>query len=157
MRYRKGTPRFVLRSGTLEHKYNSLVNLTFTRRTKAVAFADDLLLITRGETVSEAENFANIEMSKITAWSKRNKVGFNIEKSKAMLISRRKRKERKDIKMYLSNKPIEQVSIMKYLGIFIDDKFKFSQHISYAAYKCAKLIFSLSNLLNFHGDSNTKL
>jgi len=115
------------------------------------------LLITRGETVSEAENFANIEMSKITAWSKRNKVGFNIEKSKAMLISRRKRKERKDIKMYLSNKPIEQVSIMKYLGIFIDDKFKFSQHISYAAYKCAKLIFSLSNLLNFHGDSNTKL
>jgi len=33
---------------------------------------------------------------------------------------------------------------MKYLGIIIDDKFKFSQCISYAAEKCTKLIHSLS-------------
>jgi len=32
---------------------------------------------------------------------------------------------------------------MKYLGIVIDDKFKFSQRISHPADKCAKLIFSL--------------
>jgi hypothetical protein len=32
---------------------------------------------------------------------------------------------------------------MKYLGIIIDDKFKFSQHVSYGANKCAKLIHSL--------------
>ena len=83
-------------------------------------------------------------MNKITAWSKRNKVGFNEEKSKAMLISRRKRKEVKDIKIYLNNKPLEQVTTMKYLGMIIDDKFKFSQHISYAADKCTKLIYSLS-------------
>ena len=83
-------------------------------------------------------------MSKITAWSKRNKVGFNEEKSKVMLISRRKQKEVKDINIYLNNKPLEQVTTMKYLGIMIDDKFKFSQHISYAAEKCTKLIYSLT-------------
>jgi ribonuclease HI len=33
---------------------------------------------------------------------------------------------------------------LKYLGIIIDDKFKFSQHISYTAEKCIKLIHSLS-------------
>jgi len=133
---------------TLQHIHMyiqySLLNLTFMRRTKTVAFADDLLLITRGKTVSEAESFLNLEMSKITAWSKRIKVGFNEEKSKTMLISWRKRKEVKDIKIDLNNKPLEQVTTMKYLGIIIDDKFKFSQHISYAADKCAKLIFSLS-------------
>jgi len=83
-------------------------------------------------------------MSKINRWSKRNKVGFNEAKSKTMLISRMKRKEAKEIKIYLNNKPIKQVTTMKYLGIVIDDKFKFSQHISHAADKCAKLIFSLS-------------
>jgi len=57
-----------------------------------------------------------------------------------MLISRRKRKEVKDINIYLNNKPLEQVTTMKYLGIIIDDKFKFSQDISYAAEKCTKLI-----------------
>ena len=33
---------------------------------------------------------------------------------------------------------------MKYLGIVIDDKFKFSKHITYAAERCSKLIHSLS-------------
>jgi hypothetical protein len=83
-------------------------------------------------------------MSKLTAWSKRNKFGFNEEKSKVMLISRRKRKEIKDFNIHLNNKTSEQVTTMKYLGIIIDDKFKFSQHISYAAEKCIKLIYSLS-------------
>ena len=91
-------------------QYNSLLNLNFTRRTKAIAFADGLILVIRGETVSEAENFSNLEMSKITTWSKRNKVDFNEEKSKVMLISRRKRKEVKNINIYINNKPLEQVT-----------------------------------------------
>jgi hypothetical protein len=37
------------------------------------------------------------------------------------------------------------------LGIVIDDKFKFSQHISHAADKCAKLILSYPNLPKSHG------
>jgi hypothetical protein len=58
-------------------------------------------------------------MSKITALSKRNKIGFNEEKSKVMLISRRKRREIKDINIYLNNKPLGQVTTIKYLGIII--------------------------------------
>jgi hypothetical protein len=44
--------------------YNSLLNLTFTSGTKIVAFADDLLLLTRGKSVSEVENIANTELKK---------------------------------------------------------------------------------------------
>jgi len=73
---------------------------------RAVAFADDLLLIIRVISFKEAENFVDIEMSKLKAWSKRNKEGFNEAKSKTMLISRRKMKEAKEIKIYLNNKPI---------------------------------------------------
>jgi hypothetical protein len=65
-------------------------------------------------------------MSKITAWSKSNKVEFNEEKSKVMSISRRKRKEAEVINIHLNNKPLEQVTTMKYLGIIIDNKHKFS-------------------------------
>ena len=35
---------------------------------------------------------------------------------------------------------------MKYLGVIINNKFKFSEHISYAAERCIKLIYSLSKL-----------
>jgi len=133
----------------------TLLNLDFTRRTKAVPFADDLLLAVRGKRACEAENFSNCELSKITAWSKSNKITFNEEKSKVMLISRRKRKETKEITVYLNNKPLEQVNTMKYLGIIID---KFSEHIRYAVEKCTKLSLSKSAKISWgfkHGALKT--
>ena len=61
------------------HAY-SLLNLKCTNQTKAIAFADDLILIARGKTVREAENIANLELSKISAWAKENKILFNEQK-----------------------------------------------------------------------------
>jgi len=141
----KGSPRgSCCGPGHWNTPYNSLLNIQFTKSSKAVAFADDLILAIRNETIRAAENISNIEMSKITAWSGNNNINFNEDKSRVMIISRRKRKENKDINIYLNNKPLQQVSTMKYLGFVIDDKFKFSKHISYAAERCSKLIHSLS-------------
>jgi hypothetical protein len=95
-------------------QYNSLLNLNFKARTKAVAFADDLILAISGESVRAADNYSNGELRKITAWSKNNKIRFNEEKTKVMLVSRRKRKEPKAIKVHRNNKPLEQVTTMRY-------------------------------------------
>ena len=83
-------------------------------------------------------------MAKITAWSKNNKIKFNEDKSKFMIVSRRKRKESKEINIYINNKSLQQATKMKYLGLIIDNKFKFSEHISYTAESSSKLIHSLS-------------
>jgi hypothetical protein len=99
------------------------------KHTKAVAFADNLILEIRNSTTRAAENISNIEMTKITAWAKNNKISFN-EKSKFIIASRRKRKENKEINIYINNKSLQQVTKMKYLGLIIENKFKFSAHIS---------------------------
>jgi hypothetical protein len=39
-----------------------------------MAFADDFILATRGRTVREAENIASIELTKISTWTKDNKI-----------------------------------------------------------------------------------
>ena len=117
--------------------------MNFAKQTKAIAFADDLILVTR-EKMVEAENFTNTELSKITAWAKNYKIEFNDGKSTAMLVSRRKRNERKEINVFLNYKPLKQVNKIKYLGIIMDNKFKFREHTTYAAEKCTKLIYSLS-------------
>jgi hypothetical protein len=57
--------------------------------------------VTRGKTVVGAENFTNTELSKITAWAKNYKIEFNDDKSTAMLVSRRKRKERQEINVLI--------------------------------------------------------
>jgi hypothetical protein len=53
--------------------FNSLLYLDFTTSTKAVSFADELLLAIKGETVREADNIANIELGKMLTWAKTTK------------------------------------------------------------------------------------
>ena len=124
-------------------QYNSLLNLNFTKRTRAIAFADDLLIATKAATVAEAENFTNLELNKITQWAKEHKLQFNDQKSKIMLITRR-RKGRKAIDIYLNNNRLEQVDKIKYLGIIMYSKFNFNEHIKYTTDRCTKLINALS-------------
>jgi len=78
---------------------------------------------------------------------------FNEGKSKVMLMSRRKRKE---IAIYLKNKPIPQVQRLKYSGIIVDRKLTLKEHINYITTKCTKLIFSLSNSSKLNWGLNHK-
>jgi hypothetical protein len=59
-------------------------------------------------------------------------------------MTRRKRKERKDLDIYLNNKLLHQVHTLKNLGIIFDSKLTFRVHINYIVEKCTKLIFALS-------------
>jgi hypothetical protein len=61
---------------------------------------------------------------------------INEQKSKVILMTRRKRKERKDLVLYLNNKPLLQVHSLKYLDIIFDSKLTFREHINYMAEKC---------------------
>ena len=91
-------------------QFNSLLQLKFMARTKVVSYADDLLIATRGDSIWAVENYAKVEMRKINEWSRRNKIKFKDKKSKAMLVTGRKRREDKDITIYLHFKPLEQVT-----------------------------------------------
>jgi len=71
-------------------QYNPILNLRYTKHTKIIAFADDLVLMVEAESIGEAENFTNIELNKIAEWATDNKIKFNEEKSKVMLLMRRK-------------------------------------------------------------------
>jgi hypothetical protein len=48
-----------------------------------------------------------------------------------MVISQRKRKENKEVSVYMNNKPLEQVQKIKYLRIIIESKLHFKEHIMY--------------------------
>jgi len=107
-------------------------------------FTDDLLIAVRAENVRKAENYANIEISKISNWAKDNKITFNEQKSKVMVVTKRKRRENTDISIYLNNKPLEQVNNIKYLGIILDRILNFREHIIHTSRKCSTLIHTLA-------------
>jgi len=82
-------------------------------------------------------------MSKIANWASDNKIQFNEEKSKVMLLTRRKRDEQKTVVVYLNDKIVPQVLTFKYLGIIMDYKLTFRDHINYVTEKCTRLVFAL--------------
>jgi hypothetical protein len=45
--------------------YNSLLKMEFTSHSKAITFADDLIILTKGESIIEAKNYMNVELRKI--------------------------------------------------------------------------------------------
>ena len=71
------------------------LNLEFMKQTKAMDSAYDLLIAVKAESTREAENVTNIEMNKTLIWARINKIKFNEQKSKVMVISRMKRKEKR--------------------------------------------------------------
>jgi len=50
--------------------YNSLLNIDFSHLIRVIAFADDLLVVTRGKCALDAENCANQDLKKIENWAR---------------------------------------------------------------------------------------
>ena len=123
-------------------QYNSLLNLEFTKHNKVIAFTDDLLIAVKAESIREAENITNTEMNKVLTWAK-NELNFN-EKNSKVMVYHEKRKENKEISVYINKKILEQDKKIKYLGIIIDSNLNFRENIMYISSKCNKLIHTLS-------------
>ena len=79
-------------------------------RTKVMAFADDLIIATRGGSVKAVENYVKVELCKINESMNNNKARFNDKKYKVMLVSRRKRKQNKNITVYVNSNKLTQVT-----------------------------------------------
>jgi ribonuclease HI len=122
--------------------YNALLNLEFSSRTKIIAFADDLATLSHGKTLSEAQAYANSDLARIENWARENKMQFNDSKSKAMLITRKMSRE--DIHIFINNRRLEQVTEMKYLGIYFDSRLEFYKHIDHLTEQSRTVIYMLS-------------
>jgi hypothetical protein len=72
-------------------QYDTVLNLQYIKHTCVIAFADDLLVMTRAEYIGEVENNSNIEMDKIAKWARNNEIKFN-EKIKSHVIDETEKK-----------------------------------------------------------------
>jgi len=102
------------------------------------------MILVKGTTQVEVENYANIETQKVAKWATNNKMSFNDQKSKVTILTKKKPKIRRDFEIFLNNKKLQQEDTVKYLGITIDRGLNFNQHIDNITGKCIKIIHALS-------------
>ena len=66
---------------------------------------------------------------------------FNENKSKVLVVTKKTSGDNRTLNIYLNNKCLEQVSELKYLGIYFDSRFiSFDRHVDYITGKCTPII-----------------
>ena len=79
----------------------------------------------------------NCELAKLTEWLNANKLSINVSKSHYMVFHRSRRKIYKG-NILLDTTILSQVTFTKFLGVILDDKLKWTHHISYIKNKISK-------------------
>ncbi|GFU14791.1 retrovirus-related Pol polyprotein from type-1 retrotransposable element R1 [Trichonephila clavipes] len=128
-----------------EFRVPHLDNLRCISLLPALAFADDILVCSQGRDISETFLHAQEALNFASDWSKSFKLEFNPDKTRFMAIE--KRNVCYDaFQLYLDGTPLTMVKQMKYLGVLLDTKFSWKQHLSYISEKCDKLQRGLNRI-----------
>ena len=90
-------------------------------------FADDTCLLFSANSITELQQIANSEISKIEKGLISNRLTLNHTKTKFMIVSKRGRSAAINIR--INNHEIEQVNSIVYLGLTIDSKLTWDSHI----------------------------
>lgn len=116
-----------------------LCNLSKFLNCYKIAFADDLLLIVQGKRFNDVCALSQDILNYALEWSRLFKLEFNPSKTKVMMIYKKTRTV-ESIDLTLGNVPIEEVQQMRYLGIIVDNKLQWKQHITYVSNKVEKAL-----------------
>lgn len=125
--------------------YDSVLQIALPDNTEAVAYADDLALITKGRTVENLETTTNRALRAINYWMSDHELILAPEKSEAILLVGKKRN--RDPSIFLANTQIQIKHQAKYLGIILDKRLTFTKHIEYATNKAKKVSNQLARAL----------
>ena len=121
---------------------------------KFFLFADDTTLFYSAKTSSFLEKQLNDELKKVNKWLISNKLSLNAGKSCFLNFSLVP--PIADIKIKIANKALEQKKVTKYLGVLIDDKLLWKEHIQSINLKIRKGIGVLYNLKEYVTQSTLK-
>ena len=100
-------------------------------------FADDTLIYRIIETIDD-ERVLQRDLNCISEWCIQNKMKLNAAKCKVMRITRCKQP---NVPIYYMNdSQLEVVSEFKYLGIILNNKLSWNDHVNYVVLRANKML-----------------
>jgi hypothetical protein len=116
---------------------------------KFILFADDTNLFYCNKNLSELEYVVNYELSKLSDWFRANKLSLNALKTNFMLFGNKVISEKSvQFKLILDGNVLERVTVTKFLGIFVDDKLKWTHQVNHISSKISKGLGMMGRVRN---------
>ena len=117
-------------------------------------FADDTVLVESAENLAFLQSNMNEQVDKVQTWLLANKLSVHyVDKSKYMLVNSNNNIRVEDgcFELKMANHSLERTKIYKYLGIIVDEKFSWADHINSVCKKlsqAAGVIYKVRYLLS---------
>jgi len=109
-------------------------------------FADDTCLVIHESNTQTLEETINDELQKVYEWTKANKITINPPKSKALINPPKANINVPRVEVYLNNTVLDIKDNVKYLGITIDNRINFENHIKVLTGKISRFVGVINKL-----------
>ena len=112
----------------------------------SVSFADDTSILINDKDAESLSRKATDTLTKIMKWIDANKLSLNLNKTSYIIFSN---KPINDLKIKINNIELNRAANAKILGLTIDDKLTFKEHINNLVSRLSRYLYMLIKLRNF--------
>lgn len=123
--------------------------------TKAILFADDTTLYASSDDIIHLYANVNHDLQSLVDWFRANKLSLNPSKTNYMLFSPHKT-DHSEHSIKIGSDIIEQKNYCKFLGLVIDDKLTWSEHIAHTMSKLSRSLYALNRTKHIISRSHRK-
>ncbi len=116
---------------------------------KIALYADDTVIYYQSNSVDEIRLMLQEDLSLVSNWMNVNMLSLNVDKSKTMLFSHQAHANPMRLQLEINGTELEQVSVYKYLGIYLDEKLNMEYHIEQLCAKSKKKLGMLGRIRKF--------
>lgn len=135
--------------------YDAVLRLQLPEEAKIIGFADDIAVVVTAKFTEEVTRICNEAIDIVRQWLATVGLELAEHKTEAVLITSRKLKE--TITIRVGDQEITSQPSIRYLGVIIDDRLSFKQHIEYTSVKAAKINATISRLMpNLRGPGQNR-
>ena len=120
---------------------NDLIN---SHNSFSVSFADDISILINDKNPETLSKKVETSLTNIMRWVDANKLSLNIQKTSYIIISNKIVGD--NFKINLKDIELTRSNTVKILGVLIDDKLTFKEHINTLVNKLAKYMYILVKL-----------
>jgi hypothetical protein len=122
-----------------------------------ILFADDTTIFLSSEHILDLKNKIEDDMKSLTDWFRANKLSLNVQKTNFVLFKPKHVTLNMDIAtLQLGGQPIKKVNCVKFLGVYIDDKLEWGDHINHIAKKISSGSYAINAAKRYLSVDNLK-
>lgn len=125
--------------------YDGVLRLPMPAGTRIVGFADDIAVVVVAKHLEEVTQIANEAIATIRQWLSSSGLHLADQKTEAVLVSSRKARE--TITFTIGGCNIVSQPSVRYLGVHIDDRLRFNEHLQIVSARARATSNALSRIM----------